>query len=64
MMEAEDGSLLSYDGGTTERIIGLAIKVHRHFGPGLMELAYEACLCHELRQGGFATARQVALPLC
>ena len=29
-------------------IIGCAMMVHRHFGPGLMESVYEACLCHEL----------------
>ena len=52
-----------YDGGLTERIICLAIKVHRHFGPGLMESIYEACLCHELRRSGIAVARQVSLPI-
>jgi GxxExxY protein len=33
----------------TEKIIGAAIEVHRHLGPGLLESAYEACLCYELR---------------
>ena len=32
----------------TERILGAAIEVHRHLGPGLLESAYESCLCHEL----------------
>ena len=54
---------LAYDDGLTERIIGLAIKVHRHFGPGLMESVYEACLCLELKRGGLAVARQVSLPI-
>ncbi len=32
----------------TESIIGAAIEVHRALGPGLLELAYEACLTFEL----------------
>jgi len=47
----------------TERIIGAAIEVHRHTGPGLMESAYEECLCYELCQQGFSLERQVHLPI-
>ena len=32
----------------TSPILGAAIEVHRYLGPGLMESAYEECLCHEL----------------
>ena len=32
----------------TEDIIGAAIEVHRALGPGLLESAYEECLCREL----------------
>lgn len=32
----------------TEQIIGAAIEVHKALGPGLLESAYETCLCHEL----------------
>ena len=55
--------LQAYDDGLTERIIGLAIKVHRVLGPGLMESVYEACLRHELCHDGLAVARQVWLPV-
>jgi GxxExxY protein len=34
----------------TERVIGLAIEVHRQLGPGLLESAYEECLSYELAQ--------------
>jgi GxxExxY protein len=47
----------------TERVIGLAIEVHRHLGPGLLESAYEECLCFELKQAAIPFARQVALPV-
>ena len=47
----------------TSRVIGLAIGVHRELGPGLLESAYEECLCSELRQSGIVFARQVQLPI-
>jgi len=47
----------------TERIIGAAIEVHRHLGPGLLESAYEECLCYELNQAGLRFERQVHLPI-
>ncbi len=45
----------------TERIIGLAIEVHRCSGPGLLESAYEQCLCFELAQAGIPHLRQAPL---
>jgi GxxExxY protein len=47
----------------TEQIIGAAIEVHRQTGPGLMESAYEECLCYELSQLGLRFQRQVHLPV-
>ena len=47
----------------TEQIIGAAIEVHRTLGPGLLESAYEECLCHELRLRGVPFQRQVELPV-
>ena len=47
----------------TRRIIGAAIEVHRHVGPGLLESAYEACLAFELRQLGFKVEQQKPLPV-
>jgi GxxExxY protein len=49
--------------GLTRRIIGLAMRVHTRLGPGLLESAYERCLCHEFDQNALAYARQVDLPL-
>ena len=47
----------------TEKIIGAAIEVHRALGPGLLESAYEECLCRELNLRGLAFQRQVPLPV-
>ena len=47
----------------TAKLIGFAIEVHRTLGPGLLESAYEECLCCELKQNGIAFARQVPLPI-
>lgn len=40
-------------------IIGAAIEVHRIVGPGLLESAYEECLCYELKQKGFYIEQQL-----
>jgi GxxExxY protein len=47
----------------TKIVIGSAIEVHRHLGPGLLESVYEECLCHELSLLGIEFKRQVQLPL-
>jgi len=47
----------------TERIIGACIEVHRRLGPGLLESAYEVCLCRELELRGFRFARQVPVAI-
>ncbi len=47
----------------TERVIGLAVEVHRLTGPGMLESVYEGCLCHELEQAGIAFERQVGIPV-
>ena len=47
----------------TEKVIGLAIDVHRELGPGLLESAYEQCLCYELSTRGIAFQFQQELPV-
>lgn len=41
-----------------QRVIGAAIEVHRHLGPGFVEKIYERALLHELRLRGIAVERQ------
>src|SRR3954453_6544243 len=47
----------------TGTIMGAAIAVHTGLGAGLLESAYEACLCHELLKRGLSFRRQVELPV-
>ena len=56
-----EGKLIHAD--VSGRTIGAAIEVHRELGPGLLENAYEECLCYELSQSGLRFERQVALPV-
>ena len=44
---------LSYD------ITGLAIKVHKNLGPGLLESIYETCLKYELERNGYTVKQQI-----
>ena len=47
----------------SNRVIGCAIEVHRHVGPGLLESVYEQCLAHELSRNGIAFQLQHSLPV-
>ena len=47
----------------TEKVIGLAIEVHRNLGPGLLESAYKECLFYELKNNNIAVEVEKPLPL-
>lgn len=47
----------------SKRIIGAAIEVHRHLGPGLLESVYENCLAYEFGLQGIPFERQLPLPV-
>jgi GxxExxY protein len=51
-----------YEDGSAE-VIGALIRVHRALGPGLLESAYEVCLCRELELSDIPFRRQVPLPI-
>ena len=56
----------NYDGfsvDVTDQIIGCAIEVHRHLGPGLLESVYESAMCIELKTIGLPFARQAGIPV-
>jgi GxxExxY protein len=47
----------------TEKVIGACIEIHKQVGPGLLESAYEECLCYELSTHGVLFERQKELPV-
>ena len=67
-MQTGGRNLEPHDSGTevcklTGQMMGAAIEVHGHLGPGLLDSTYETCLASELRQLGLRFERQKALPL-
>jgi GxxExxY protein len=44
-------------------IVDAAVKVHKVFGPGLLEKVYELSMEHELKSRGFKVQRQVSIPI-
>ena len=47
----------------SNRVIGCAINVHKALGPGLLESAYQQCLCHELNLNGIKFEVEKPLPI-
>lgn len=47
----------------TQKVIGAAIEVHRHFGPGFQESTYHRALCLELDHVGVAYESEVPVDL-
>ncbi len=47
----------------SNRVIGLAIEVHRIVGPGLLENVYQECLCMELEEAGIPFQSQAMVPV-
>lgn len=45
------------------KIVGCAIEVHKHLGPGLLESVYEVCLIDELKSAGLQVSSQVVVPI-
>ena len=48
----------------TEKIIGVAIDVHRELGPGLLESVYQRCLAIALREAGLKVEEERPVPIC
>ena len=64
MTEIDHGATIErQENDISGKIIGAAIEVHKHLGPGLLESAYEECLCCEMTLRGIKFERQVPLPL-
>ena len=63
IQESQEAALRLKADGLSREIIGAAIEVHKRLGPGLLESAYEECLCCELGLRGIEFKRQVPLPV-
>ena len=46
----------------SNKVIGIAIDLHKSIGPGLLESAYENAFAYDLRQAGFDVKQQVHMP--
>ena len=44
-------------------VIGLAIKVHKNLGPGLLESSYKECLYYEIIKAGLKAEKEKPMPL-
>jgi GxxExxY protein len=62
IINRRDAETLSFN-ELTESVIGACIEIHRVLGPGLLESAYEECLCRELTLAGIGFERQKPLPV-
>jgi GxxExxY protein len=60
--DAEVAEMLEFR-ESTDQVIGAAIEVHKALGPGLLESAYEECLCRELALRSIPFERQRPLPV-
>jgi len=47
----------------SRKVLGCAIEVHKHLGPGLLESVYQNCLAYELTQQGIPFSKEVDLPV-
>lgn len=59
----EQAGRAPFEDALTGLVIGCAMEVHRHLGPGLLESVYESCLCQELAERNIPYIRQVTLPV-
>jgi GxxExxY protein len=60
---SREPSLMERANELSRQVIGAAIEVHRCLGPGLLESAYQTCLCRELSVRGIAFEKQVPVPI-
>ena len=45
------------------KVVGCAIEVHKHLGPGLLESVYELCFIDELKSAGLNVQSQVYISI-
>jgi len=63
MYSTEGAKRIMDENEVSNQVIGAAIEVHRHLGPGMLEAIYRDCLAHELCSRGLHAEKEVALPV-
>lgn len=61
MYEARKSHIV--EGDVSKKVVDCAFRVHQQLGPGLLENAYEECLCILLRKENIPFPRQLQMPL-
>jgi GxxExxY protein len=46
----------------SNKVIGIAIELHKKLGPGLLESVYENALAYDLKETGLKVIQQVPMP--
>ena len=54
---------MELENSLSTKIIGLAIKVHKELGPGLLESVYQECLFYELKKSGLFVEKEKPFPI-
>ena len=62
-MQKTAGRVDLLEADLTGEIIGAAVSVHQELGPGLLESAYQACMCRELSLRDIPFRCEVELPV-
>ena len=53
----------SYLNDLSYKIVGCAIEVHKHLGPGLLESVYQDCMKQEYKIKGMNFKSQLLVPI-
>ena len=61
LIRKETVNMFTHVNVLTKEIIGAAIEVHRHLGPGLLESAYKQCLAKELQLKDHSASMRMAV---
>ena len=62
-MQSIQSEIITTENEIANKVIGLAIDVHKVLGPGLLESAYKECLFYKIVQAGLKVEKEKPMPL-
>ena len=62
MIEVVENKKLS-ENELSQKVIGIAIEIHKALGPGLLENAYKECMYYKLAENGLYVEKEKSMPL-